>query len=62
MEDAMARVEAGEDPEVIEAELSDTTEEIALLSARPTQVAGVIRRRYLPPRVDPKLYEWVAPD
>lgn len=62
MEDAMARVEAGEDPEVIEAELSDTTEEIALLSARPTQVAGVIRRRYLPPRVDSKLYEWVAPD
>jgi hypothetical protein len=62
MEDAMARVEAGEDPEVIEAELSDTTEEIALLSARPTQVAGVIRRRYLPPRVDPKLYEWVGPD
>ena len=62
MEDAMARVEAGEDPEVIEAELSDATEEIALFSERPTQMAGVIRRRYLPPRVDPKLYEWVAPD
>ena len=62
MEDAMARVEAGEDPEVIEADLGDATDEIALLSARPTQVAGVIRRRYLPPRVDPKLYEWIAPD
>ena len=62
MEDAMARVEAGEDPEVIEADLGDATDEIALLSARPTQVVGVIRRRYLPPRVDPKLYEWIAPD
>ena len=62
MEDAMARVEAGEDPEVIEADLGDATDEIALFSARPTQVAGVIRRRYLPPRVDPKLYEWVPPD
>ena len=62
MEDVMARVEAGEDPEVIEADLGDATDEIALFSARPTQVAGVIRRRYLPPRVDPKLYEWVPPD
>ena len=62
MEDAMARVEAGEDPEVVEGDLGDATDEIALLSARPTQVAGVIRRRYLPPRVDSKLYEWIAPD
>ena len=62
MEDAMARVEAGEDPEVVEGDLGDATDEIALLSARPTQVAGFIRRRYLPPRVDSKLYEWIAPD
>lgn len=62
IEDAMARVESGEDPEVIEAEVSDATDEIALLSRHPTQAAGVIRRRYLPPRVDPRLYEWVAPD
>ncbi len=62
MEDAIARVEAGEDPEVLEADLGDATHEIELFSARPTQVVGVLRRRYLPPRVDPKLYEWAAPD
>ena len=62
MEDAIARVEAGEDPGVLEADLGDATHEIELFSARPTQVVRVLRRRYLPPRVDPKLYEWVAPD
>jgi hypothetical protein len=57
MEEAMQRMEAGEDPERIEQELGDVLE-----AEDPFQAGGKpdlrdLRRRWLPPRVDEGLYE-----
>jgi putative FmdB family regulatory protein len=55
VEEALARMEAGEDPEQVEADLGD------VLDAEPGETGGSrlrrLRRRVLPPTVDPKLYE-----
>ncbi len=55
LEEAMRRMEAGEDPESIEAELGDVLEEEPAAD-RPKGGRSRLRR-LLPPRVDPELYE-----
>ncbi|GAB4375107.1 MAG: zinc ribbon domain-containing protein [Acidobacteriota bacterium] len=58
MEEALRRMEAGEDPEEVEEQLGDALEDPFDDGARgtPRRIADIVRRR-LPPRVDPKLYE-----
>lgn len=58
MDEAMQRLEAGQDPDAIEQELGDalTEEGEALEAGSPRrQLASLMRK--LPPRTDPKLYE-----
>lgn len=57
MEEALRRMEAGEDPERLEAELGDALERETPLQAGPRASLRDLRRRYLPPRQDPQLYE-----
>lgn len=62
MEEALRRMEAGEDPEKIEEELGDVFNEGALPgegkeSPEPSKSLAGLRRRVLPPSVDPHLYE-----
>jgi len=67
MEEALRRMEAGEDPEKIEAEMGDVFEEDPFggLGEKeageegPPGARGLagLRRRVLPPSVDPELYE-----
>jgi len=58
MEEALRRMEAGEDPEKIEAEMGDVFEQDPLGGGEPREAGGVrgLRRR-LPPSVDPELHE-----
>jgi putative FmdB family regulatory protein len=57
MEEAMQRMEAGEDPERIDQELGDAMESEDPLQSGFRPSLKELRRRYLPPRVDDKLYE-----
>lgn len=57
VEEAIRRMEAGEDPEAVEAELGDALDEDPLLGAGPPEETERARRRFLPPRRDPELYE-----
>ena len=63
MEEALRRMEAGEDPEKIEAEMGDVFEQDPFggLGEKGPQDPGRglagLRRRLLPPAVDPELYE-----
>lgn len=62
MEDALRRMEAGEDPEKIEAEMGDVFETDPFSAVGEKDPAGAARglaglRRRLPPSVDPELYE-----
>ena len=54
MEEALARMEAGEDPEKIEAEMGDILEEEDPFEFQKKSVTPSIHR---PPRVDDKLYD-----
>ena len=57
MEEAMRRMEAGEDPDQIEEELGDLLEdEAALFEGKRASLKG-LRRRMRPPEVDDTLYE-----
>lgn len=56
MEEALARMEAGEDPDRIEEELGDQMEEGDLFDFRQARSSGAPRRRRAPDR-DPELYE-----
>lgn len=58
MREALRRMEAGEDPEKVEAELGETMGEDPFAGGQEGQ-AGVRKhlRRLLPPSVDPNLYE-----
>jgi putative FmdB family regulatory protein len=58
MEEALRRMEAGEDPEAIEAEMGDALESEDPLAAV-SQPSGKKRswRRYIPPTEDPELFE-----
>ena len=57
MEEAMRRMEAGEDPESIEAEMGDVLEGEEPLGLKPGTRARELRSRLLPPKVDETLYE-----
>lgn len=58
IEEAIRRMEAGEDPEKIEEELGDVMEtEDPLLGAGGKKLSRALRRRLRPPSVDDTLYE-----
>jgi putative FmdB family regulatory protein len=55
-EEALRRLESGEDPETVEAEMGDVLAGDPLDPSAPPGVAA-LRRRLAPPRVDPELHE-----
>lgn len=58
LEEAIRRMEAGEDPEEVEADLGSALDEDPLLGEAGAEgPAKGPRRRFLPPRRDPELYE-----
>jgi putative FmdB family regulatory protein len=62
LREALGRLEAGEDPETIDAELGDVLESEAPFggageAGAPAGGMRALRRRALPPRTDPELYE-----
>jgi len=59
MEEAIRRLEAGEDPEQIEQDLGDVLEEEEPVfeGTPPQQRLKRLARRLLPPQVDPTLYD-----
>lgn len=58
MEEAIRRMEAGEDPDKIEEEMGDILEEEDPFSEEIAKKGfGKLRRKYLPPAVDDTLYE-----
>lgn len=57
MEEAIGRMEAGEDAEQIEADMGDMLEEEEPFAVKPRHLLNDLRRKYLPPTVDDTLYE-----
>jgi len=57
MEEAISRMEAGEDAEQIEADMGDMLEEEEPFAVKPRKLLSDLRRKYLPPKVDETLYE-----
>lgn len=57
VEEAISRMEAGEDPDKIEQEMGDVLEEENPFSSKPKKLLNDLRRKYLPPKVDEHLYE-----
>jgi len=57
MDEAVRRMEAGENPDQVEAELGDALENEDPLSATAAGKVESLRRQLLPPNVDEKLYE-----
>ncbi|MCU0241527.1 MAG: zinc ribbon domain-containing protein [Vicinamibacteria bacterium] len=57
MAEALRRMEAGEDPEKIEAEMGDVLEADPLGGDAPASRLLRLGRRALPPEIDPTLYE-----
>ena len=57
MEEAIRRMEAGEDPETIEEDMGDVLEQEDSFSKKSVTSISDLRRKYLPPRVDETLYE-----
>lgn len=57
MEEALGRMEAGEDPEKIEAEMGSLLEQEEPVLARQKLGLKELRRKYLPPNVDDTLYD-----
>lgn len=58
MEEAIRRMEAGEDPDQVEQEMGDVFEQEDPFAQKPKkQVLDDLRRRFLPPKVDETLYE-----
>ena len=57
LEEAIRRMEAGEDPEDVEADLGAALDEDPLLGADGEKPSKGSPRRLLPPRRDPELYE-----
>lgn len=60
IEEAIGRMEAGEDPDKIEEEMGDLLETEDPLGSRPKQALKDLRNRLLPPNVDPTLYDLKA--
>lgn len=57
MEEAISRMEAGEDAEQIEADMGDTLEDEEPFTVKPRKMLNDLRRKYLPPKVDPTLHD-----
>ena len=58
VEETIGRLEAGDDVDDIEATLDNLFDDGAnQFSAKPRNMLGAIRRKYLPPRTDPVLYD-----
>jgi len=57
MEEALRRMEAGEDPDQVEAELGDVLESEDPFAGKAKGRLGTLRRQFLPPRIDPTLYD-----
>ena len=57
IEEAISRMEAGEDPDRIEQEMGDALEDQDPFIAKPRRLLDDLRRKYLPPKVDEHLYE-----
>jgi putative FmdB family regulatory protein len=62
MDEALKRMESGEDPEKVEAEMGDVFEADPFAAGggeprEPKERLARLRRRLLPPSVDPELYE-----
>ena len=57
MEEAIRRMEAGEHPDQIEAEMGDILEQEDPFAPKATNTMRDLRRRYLPPSVDKTLYD-----
>ena len=57
MEEAIGRMEAGEDAEQIEADMGDMLEEEEPFAMKPKKMLDDLRRKYLPPKVDNTLYD-----
>jgi hypothetical protein len=59
MEEAIRRMEAGEDPDTIDEEMGDLLEQESPLAegAEGERLARAVRRRLTPPAVDDTLYE-----
>jgi hypothetical protein len=57
MEEAIRRMEAGDDPEQIEAEMGDVLEGEEPLISKGKPNLKLLRQRFLPPKVDEALYE-----
>ena len=57
VEEAIGRLEAGDNPDEIEATFDDSFDDANLFSAKPKGILGAIRRKILPPTTDPVLYD-----
>lgn len=57
MEEAISRMEAGEDAEQIEADMGDMLEEEEPFAVKPKKLLDDLRRQYLPPKVDETLHD-----
>ncbi len=57
MDEAIRRMEAGEDPDAIEQDLGDVLEAEDPFAAKSRPRLSDLRRKYLPPKVDETLYE-----
>ena len=60
MEEAIRRMEAGEDPDKIEAEMGDSLEDDEMLFARKSSGhidLNAVRKKLLPPKIDQTLYD-----
>jgi putative FmdB family regulatory protein len=57
MEEAIRRMEAGEDPDEIEQDMGGLLEEEDPFMTKSRPTLGDLRRKYLPPKVDETLYE-----
>ncbi len=57
MEEALKRMESGEDPDRIEEEMSDVLEDEDPFAVKPKPSLADLKRRYLPPKIDETLYD-----
>lgn len=57
MDEALRRMEAGEDPEKVEEDMGDLIDDPQGLEESPSRKFRRLSRRWLPPQVDPGLYE-----
>ena len=57
MEEAIRRMESGEDPDKIEEDMGDFLEDEDPFAAKPKSSLAALQRKFLPPKVDDTLYD-----